>query len=143
MAKRSPSQASTPVDTEADTTYQLTLVTLAGDEIQLPIELQEFDRLDEFENSVAEYLPKVRQIATFGCELDFVHPNTLAVLCDPVWDTLHECNRFTLVVRKCLVSVEHKGQIRQRYPRAIRIPVDDTGFALDNATQFRICDMSW
>ena len=42
MAARSPSQASTPVGTEAATTYQLMLVTLAGDEIQLPIEFQEF-----------------------------------------------------------------------------------------------------
>ena len=76
MAARSPSQASTPVGAEEATTYQRRLVTLAGDEIQLPIELQEFDRLEEFENSVAEYLPKVSQIATVGCELDFVNPNT-------------------------------------------------------------------
>ena len=78
-------------------------------------------------------MSKVSQIATFGCELDSINPNTLTVICDPIGDTLHECNRFTLVVRKCLVSVEHTGQIRQRYPGAIRIPADDTGFVLDNA----------
>ena len=42
MAGRSLSQASTPVGTEAATTYQLTLVTLAGEEIQL----------SSFENSI-------------------------------------------------------------------------------------------
>ena len=39
----------------------LILVTLAGEEIQLPIELQEFDRLGEFENAVLESLPTHRQ----------------------------------------------------------------------------------
>ena len=36
------------------------------------------------------------------------------------------------MVRKCLVCAEHKGQLQQRYPRAIRIPAEDTGFVLDN-----------
>ena len=100
MATGNPSQASTPVGTEEATTYQITLVTLAGEEIQRPIELREFDRLDEFENSVVECLPTVSQIVTFGCELDFVNPNAQAILCDPIWDTLRECNRFTLVVER-------------------------------------------
>ena len=35
---------------ERSCVFHLILITLAGDEIQLPIELQEFDRLSEFEN---------------------------------------------------------------------------------------------
>ena len=50
-----------------------------------------------------------------------------------MWDTLQECNRFTLVVRQCFVCVEHKGQIQHRYPRAIRIPAEDTGSVINNA----------
>ena len=26
------------------------------------------------------------------------------ILVDPIWDTLHECNRFSLVVRRCFVQ---------------------------------------
>ena len=34
-----------------------------------------------------EMLPNVSQIATFGCELDFVHPSAHQILKDPMWDT--------------------------------------------------------
>ena len=85
------------------------LVTLAGEEIQLPIELQEFDRLGEFENAVLESLPLTGKHSTFGCELEFVSMNTQTILADPVWDTLQECNCFSLVVRQCCIQAEHKG----------------------------------
>ena len=50
----------------------LILTTLAGEEAQLTIELQEYDRLQEFENAVLEQLPKIGESSTFGCVLDFV-----------------------------------------------------------------------
>ena len=114
----SPSQVSTPADT-----FQLTLVTLAGEEIQLPIDLREHDRLDELEDAVVECL----------LALDFVHPSTQKLLKDPIWDTLSDCTRFNLVVRNCFVSIEHKRQLQKGYPRAIQIPAADTGSVLDNA----------
>ena len=131
MASGSPSQASTPAGAEEAATYQLTLV--AGEEIRLPIKLREFDRLAEFENSVLECLSAVSAIDAFGCELDFVNLDTQVILSDPIWDTLRECDRFSLVVRQRFVRAEHKGQLRQRSPRAIRIPADDTGFVLRHA----------
>ena len=60
------------------------IYTLAGEETQLTIELQEFDRLHEFENAVLEQLPKIGESSTFGCELDFLsavtHKRNLAHL---------------------------------------------------------------
>ena len=38
----------------------LILTTLAGEETQLTIELQEFDRLQKFESAVLEQLPEKR-----------------------------------------------------------------------------------
>ena len=72
MVRGDSSQASTPARAEQSATYQLTLVSLAGEEIQLPIELQEFDRLCDFENAVLECLPTTGMISTFGRELEFV-----------------------------------------------------------------------
>ena len=37
----------------------LILTTLAGEEKQLTIELQEYDRFNEFENAVLEQLPNI------------------------------------------------------------------------------------
>ena len=59
-------------------------------DISSQIELQEFDRLNEFENAVLENLPYIGECSTFGCELDFVHTDTRKILADPIWDTLRE-----------------------------------------------------
>ena len=98
------SQDSTPASAERSVVFHLILVTLAGEEIQLPIELQEFDRLSEFENAVLESLPLIGKHSTFGCELEFVCMDTQTILADPIWDTLQECNCFSLVVRQCFFS---------------------------------------
>ena len=75
-------------------TVHLVLTTLAGDEAQLTIEIQEFDRLQEFENAVMEQLPVTGESSTFGCELSFVCRNSQQKLVDPIWHTLRDCNCF-------------------------------------------------
>ena len=126
------SQDSTPASVERSVVFHLILFTLAGDEIQLPIELQEFDRLGDFENVVLEYLPLIGKRSTFGCELEFVSVRTQKILADPIWDTLHENNCFNPVVRHCFVQAEHKGQLRQR-AEAISVPAEDNDRVLPNA----------
>ena len=80
---------------ERSLALHLILITFAGDEIQLSIELQEFDRLNEFENAVLENLPYIGERSTFGCELDFVHKDNRKILADPIWDTLRETTALT------------------------------------------------
>ena len=62
----------------------LILTTLSGEEAQLTIELQEFDRLQEFER---EQLPETGNSSTFGCELDFLCCNSQQKLVDPIGHT--------------------------------------------------------
>ena len=106
---------------ERSIVLHLALITFAGDEIQLSIELQEFDRLNEFQNAVLENLLHIGECSTFGRELDFVHKDTRKILADPIWDTLRENNCFNLIVRQCFAQAEHKGQLRSRV-KAIRVP---------------------
>ena len=58
---------------ERSVVMHLILITLAGEEMQLTVtvELQEFDRLNEFENAVLQQLPYIGESSTFGCELGF------------------------------------------------------------------------
>ena len=56
---------------ERSSALALTLTTLAGEEIQLAIDPQEYDRLHDFENAVLEQLPYLGNSSTFGCELQF------------------------------------------------------------------------
>ena len=99
----------------------LILTTLSGEEAQLTIELQEYDRLQEFESAVLEQLPEIGDNSTFGCELDFLCCNSQQKLVDPIWHTLRDCNCFTVVVSPCLVVAEHKGQM-QGEAKALRVP---------------------
>ena len=58
--------------------------------------------------------------------------NTRTILADPIWDTLQECNCFSLVVRQCFIQAEHKGQLRRR-AKAISVPAEDNERVLPNA----------
>ena len=119
------SLCSSPGSEERSLVIHFILITFAGEEIQLTIELQEFDRLNEFENAVLEQLPCIGESSTFGCELDFVHKDTRKMLVDPIWDTLRDNNCFNLIVRQCFTEAEHKGQLTSKV-RAIRVPYNTT-----------------
>ena len=93
-------------------TMHLVLTTLAGDEAQLTIEIQEFDRLQEFEDAVMEQLPVIGESSTFGCELSFVCRNSQQKLVDPIWHTLRDCNCFTVVVSPCLSKPSIRGKCK-------------------------------
>ena len=111
---------------------QLLLTTLSGDEVQVVIDLQEFDRLDEFETAVLEQLPTIGGHSTFGSKLVFAHKDTGEILANPIWDTLTNCNRFNLVVRQSFSQAEHKGQLKMR-AKAIRVPPIRAGRVLSHA----------
>ena len=101
------SLCSSPGSEERSLVLHLILITLAGEEIQLTVELQEFDRLNEFENAVLQQLPYIGESSTFGCELEFIHKDTRKRLVDPIWDTLRDNNCFNLVVRQFFLAIGH------------------------------------
>ena len=106
---------------ERSLVLHLILTTLAGEEIQLTLELQEHDRLYEFENAVMAQLPKLGGSSAFGCSLSFVCRDTQEKLMDPIWRTLRDHNSFTVISRPCFEEAEHKGQL-QGDAIAIRVP---------------------
>ena len=87
------SQTSSLVSNERQLVVYLQLTSLSGEEYQVIVDLQEFDRFDEFETAVLEQLPTIGGTSTFGCELTFVRQDTGQLLCSPVWDTLSETSR--------------------------------------------------
>ena len=126
------SQTSSLVSNERQLVVHLQLTSLSGEEHQVIVDLQEFDRLDEFETAVLEQLPTIGENSAFGCELTFVRRDTGQLLRNPVWDTLRDCNRFHIVVRQCCSRAEHKGQMR-RNAKAIRALVTRSGQVLPHA----------
>ena len=122
------SQDSSLVSEERSLVLHLILTNFGGEEIQLSTELQEFDRLNEFENAVLENLPYIEECSTFGCELDY----TRKILADPIWDTLQDNNCFNLIVRQCIAQAGHKGQLKSRV-KAIRVPSNGIDRVLPHA----------
>ena len=110
------SQTSSLVSNERQLVVHLLLTTLAGDEHQVIVDLQEFDRLDEFETA----------------ELTFVQCDTGQLLRNPIWDTLRDCNHFHIIVRQCCSRAEHKGQMK-RNAKAIQVPPTRSGQVLPHA----------
>ena len=113
----------------------LMLTTFAGEEIQLAIDLQEYDRLNEFENAVLNQLPYLGDSSTFGCELQFVHKDTHKVLADPIWNTLRDNHCFNVIARQCFVDALHKGHLTGG-AKAIRVPFSTTDRILPQAFSF-------
>ena len=109
------SQTSSLVSNERQLVLHVLLTTLSGEEHQVIVDLQEFDRLDEFETAVLEQLPTIGGSSTFGCELTFVQRDTGQLLRNPIWDTLRDCNHFHIVVRQSYSRAEHKGQMKKEH----------------------------
>ena len=99
----------------------ITLITLSGDDINIEISLSERDKLHHFENVVLEQLPWIGTSSTFGCELQFVEPDSNATLADPIWDTLRVGRTFYVLAQPCFVGAVHKGQLKGE-AKAIKVP---------------------
>ena len=93
---------------ERSSTPALTLTTLAGEEIQLAIDPQEYDRLHDFENAVLEQLPYLGNSSTFGCELQFVLKDTYEVLADPIRGTLRAKHCFYVIARPGAITARKR-----------------------------------
>ena len=117
-------KTSSLVSHERQLVVYLHLTSLSGEDYQVTVDLQEFDRFNEFETAVPEQLPTIGGASTFGCELTFVRQDTGQLLRSPVWDTLRDC--------QCCQCAEHKRQMRQN-AKAIRVPVTRSGQVIPHA----------
>ena len=64
---------STPIENEPVMDCCLVLTTLSGKVIQLSLSVAKFDRFDDLEDQVMDYLVSVTDLAVFGCAIDFLH----------------------------------------------------------------------
>ena len=67
-----------------------------------------YDRLEDLEDHVVDYLASMTDLDVFGCTLDFVHPTMQTYLDDPIWEVLQKNTQFTIVLRDCLAVLHSK-----------------------------------
>ena len=98
----------------------LMLTTLAGEKLPVEVDSSVHASLRSLENAVLARLPQLGNASTFGCELQFVHMNTLQVLADPIQSAISTNQKFYVTAKQCMVETEHKGQLKGEV-KAVRV----------------------
>ena len=120
------SGASTPIDNEPVMDCCLELTTLSGKAIQLSLSVANFDRFEDLEDQVMDYLASVTDLAVFGYSIDFLHLATRTYLENPIWDKLQESKEYCIIFRDCSETLHTQELLEGRpvdaVPLAIHVP---------------------
>ena len=92
----------------------LTLTTLAGEELPVEVDPGGHTSLRSLENAVLARLPHLGNASTLGCELQFVHMNTLQVLADPIQSRESLTHKLLTENQKLSCSKHLVSQVSQR-----------------------------
>ena len=110
---------------------RLVLTTLSGTVVEMTTRVAKYDRLEDLEDHVVDYLASVTDLDVFGCTLDFVHPTMQTYLDDPIWEALEKNTQFTIVLRDCLAVLHSKesfdGCPYRDIPQAVKVPMNLAG----------------
>ena len=66
------------------------LTTLSGVTFKVSLSVAKFDRFEDLEDQVMDYLASVTDLKVFGCSIDFLQTATQTYLEDPIWDKLQQ-----------------------------------------------------
>ena len=117
MATSPSSETSSPRDHEPVMECQLVLHALSGTVVSLSMSVAKFDRFDDLEDHVVDYLASVTDLKVFGCTIDFLQVDTQVYLENPIWEKLQRSTEYTLVFRNCS-EVLRRVPISRHPPRS-------------------------
>ena len=96
------SMISTPPDMEPVMEYSLMLTTLSGVTFEVSLSVAKFDRFEDLEDQVMDYLASVTDLKVFGRSIDFLQTATQTYLEDPIWDRLQQGMAYTVVFKEAV-----------------------------------------
>ena len=105
------SMISTPPEKEPVMEHSLMLTTLSGETFQVSLSVAKFDRFEDLEDQVMDYLASVTDLKVFGCSIEFLQTATHTYLEDPIWDKLQQGMEFTIVFKNCSVILPAQEQL--------------------------------
>ena len=122
------SRLSTPPETEPVMDCSLVLTTLSGVTIKVSLSVAKFDRFEDLEDQVMDYLVSVTDLKVFGCSIDFLRTATQTYLEDPIWDKLQQSTEYTIVFRDSSVILPSQEQLEEcpiyHFPLAVHVPMN-------------------
>ena len=117
------SRPSTPPEMEP----VMVLTTLSGVTIKVSLSVAKFDRFEDLEDQVMDYLASVTDLKVFGCSIDFLQTATQTYREEPIWDRLQQGAACTIVFRDSSVilpSQEQEGCPIHHVPLAVYVPMN-------------------
>ena len=102
------SMISTPPEKEPVMECSLMLTTLSGVTFQVSLSVAKFDRFEDLEDQVMDYLASVTDLKVFGCSIDFLQTATQTYLEDPSYS---QAWRTPLSSRTAVLSCHLKNNL--------------------------------
>ena len=122
------SRISTPPEMEPVMECSLMLTTLSGVTFKVSLSVAKFDRFEDLEDQVMDYLASVTDLKVFGCSIDFLQTATQTYLEDPIWDKLQQGMAYTIVFKNCSVILPTQEQLEgcpiHHVPLAVHVPLN-------------------
>ena len=119
---------SSPPESEPVHNCHLVLTALSGTTVNVSVSVAKYDRLEDLEDHVVDYLASVTDLKVFGCTIDFLHADTETYLVDPIWDQLRQSAEYCIIFRDC-IEVLHtqeglEGCPIHSVPLAVHVPLN-------------------
>ena len=115
----------------------LCLVTLAGTEHTMPVNLAQYENLAQLEEDILSFLPTVSDIDVFGCQVDLVELEDQLPLDDAFQAVLLQHKRIQVIIRSCLEVCHSIWQTQESNipscPKAVHVPCNPRGAVEDRA----------
>ena len=116
---------------------RLVLTTLSGVAMNVSLSIAKFDRFEDLEDHVMDYLVSVTDLKVFGCSIEFLHLATQTYLEDPIWDKLQQSMEYCIIFKDCsevLPSQELlEGYPIHKIPLAVHVPMNPEGVVPEGA----------
>ena len=130
-------QSQRPPEREPVMDCRLVLTALSGATINVSLSIAKFDRFEDLEDHVMDYLVSVTDLKVFECSIDFLHMATQTYLEDPIWDKLQHSMEYCIIFKDCsevLPSQELlEGCPIYNIPLAVHVPMNPEGVVPEGA----------
>ena len=121
----------------------LCLVTLAGTEHTMPVNLAQYENLAQLEEDILSFLPTVSDIDVFGCQVDLVELEDQLPLDDAFQAVLLQHKRIQVIIRSCLEVCHSIWQTQESNipscPKAVHVPCNPRGAQQEEEASHHRC----
>ena len=114
---------SSPPECEPVMDCHLVLTALSGTIVNVSLSVAKFDRFEDLEDHVVDYLASVTDLKVFGCTIDFLQVATQTYLENPIWEKLQQSMEYCIIFRDCS-EVLHSQESLAGVPRIRHVSIE-------------------